>query len=149
MKYALVQKLTDIEFRRLTGVKRTTFNKMLDILISANNIKRNKGGRNSKLLLQDQLLMALEYLREYRTYFHIGQTYGVSESTAYKSIKWVENSLIKSPLFSLPGKKELLCSNNNIEAVLIDATETPIERPKKSKNTTIQERKSNIPLKHN
>ena len=100
MKYALVQKLTDIEFRRLTGVKRTTFNNMLEILITANKIKRNKGGRNSKLPLQDQLLMALEYLREYRTYFHIGQTYGVSESTAYKSIKWVENSLIKSPLFS-------------------------------------------------
>ena len=148
MKYAPAQKLTDIEFRRLTGVKRITFDKMLEILISANNIKRSKGGRNSKLTIQDQLLIALEYLREYRTYFHIGQAYGVSESTAYKSIKWVENSLIKSPLFSLPGKKELLNSNNDIKAILIDATETPIERPKKSKNITIQERKSVIRLKH-
>jgi hypothetical protein len=133
-----------MEFRRLTGVKKTTFDRMLKVLISANKIKRNKGGRNSKLPLEDQLLMALEYLREYRTYFHIGQTYCVSESTAYKSIKWVENSLIKSPLFSLPGKKELLNSDNNIDAILIDATETPIERPKKSKNIIIQERKSGI-----
>ncbi|KJV52299.1 DDE superendonuclease family protein [Orientia tsutsugamushi str. Gilliam] len=34
--------------------------------------------------------MALEYLREYRTYFHIGQNYGISESSAYKAVKWVE-----------------------------------------------------------
>ena len=144
MKYALTKKLTNMEFRRLTGVKKTTFDRMLKVLISANKIKRNKGGRNSKLPLEDQLLMALEYLREYRTYFHIGQTYCVNESTAYKSLKWVENSLIKSPLFSLPGKKELLNSDNNIDAILIDATETPIEKPKKSKNIIIQERKSGI-----
>jgi hypothetical protein len=39
--------------------------------------------------------------------------------------------LIKSKTFSLPGKKALLRSNAAIEIILIDATETPIERPKK------------------
>ncbi len=32
------------------------------------------------------LLMVLEYLREYRTYFHIGQSYGMSESNCFKII---------------------------------------------------------------
>jgi len=31
----------------------------------------------------------------------------------------------------LPGKKELLKPDNEYEVVFIDATETPIERPKK------------------
>ncbi len=37
--------------------------------------------------------MALEYLREYRTYFHISKSYGACESTAYKTVRWVEGSL--------------------------------------------------------
>lgn len=82
--------------------------------------------------------MALEYIREYRTYFHISQSYGVSESTAYESIKWIENTLIKHPDFALPGRKALLKSDMDDEVVLMDVTETPIERPKKSKKPIIQ-----------
>jgi DDE superfamily endonuclease len=85
--------------------------------------------------------MTLEYLREYRTYFHIGQSYGISESSAYKAVKWVEDTLIKHPDFALPGRKALLKNDMEYEVVLIDATESPIERPKKSKSTIIQERR--------
>ena len=83
--------------------------------------------------MEDRLLMALEYIREYRTYFHVSQSYGVSESTAYETIKWIEDTLIKHPDFALPGRKALLKSDVDYEFVLIDATETPIERPKKTK----------------
>ena len=76
--------------------------------------------------------MALEYLREYRTYFHLGCSYGLSESPCYRACRWVEDSLIKSGKFSLPGKKALLKSDVEYELILIDASETPIERPKKS-----------------
>ena len=41
--------------------------------------------------------------------------------------------LIKHPGFALPGRKELLRSDIQYERVLIDTTETPIERPKKTK----------------
>lgn len=58
----------------------------------------------------------------------IGKSYGVSESTCYETIKWIENTLIKHPDFSLPGRKTLLRSDMEYELVLIDATETPIER---------------------
>jgi len=92
-------------------------------------------------------LMSLEYLREYRTYFHIGKHYGLSESTAYKIIRWVEDTLIKSRVFSLPGRKARLKSQMNYEVVLVDATETPIEQPPKNRGVFIQERKSATRLK--
>ncbi|GMO50385.1 MAG: hypothetical protein Pg6C_14110 [Treponemataceae bacterium] len=68
---------------------------------------------------------ALEYLREYRAYFHIGNNYGISESYACKLIRWAEDTLIKSGEFSLPGKKELLKSGAEYEVILADAAETP------------------------
>ena len=81
--------------------------------------------------IENQLLMALEYIREYRTYFHVASSYGISESSCYRNIKWIEDTLIKHPDFALPGKKALLKSDMEYEVILIDATETPIERPKK------------------
>ena len=116
---------------------------MITILNKADIKKKAKGGRKNKLCIEDQLLMALEYIREYRTYFHISQSYGVSESSVYKTITWVEDTLIKHPDFSLPGHKSLLKSDMEYEVVLIDATETPIERQKKDKNIiTLEKRKS-------
>jgi hypothetical protein len=145
MKYTQIKDLEGEKFRRLTGVKRATFDKMIDILRRADQLKKQKGGRKNKLSLEDQLLMALEYLREYRTYFHIGKSYGISESSAYKAVRWIEETLIKHPDFSLPGRKALLKSDRDYEVILIDATETPIERPKKNKNISIPARRKNIP----
>jgi len=143
MKYPQIQGLDEEKFRRLTGVKRSTFEKMISILNDADIKKKAKGGRKNKLCIEDQLLMALEYIREYRTYFHTSQSYGVSESSAYKTVKWVEDTLIKHPDFSLPGRKALLKSDMEYEVVLIDATETPIERPKKDKNIITQAKRKN------
>jgi hypothetical protein len=121
----------DEQFRRLTGVKRSTFDKMLEILEESIKKRDANSGRKKKLSIEDCLLMALEYLREYRTYFHVSQSYGVSESNTYKIIRWVEDTLIKHPAFALPGRKALLKSDMEYEVILIDAAETPIERPKK------------------
>jgi hypothetical protein len=144
MKYPQIQGLEDEKFRRLTGVKRSTFEKMIIILKEADIKKKVQGGRKNKLCIEDQLLMALEYIREYRTYFHTSQSYGVSESRAYKTIKWVEDTLINHPDFSLPGRKALLKSDMEYELVLIGATESPIERPKKDKKNSIQEKRKDI-----
>jgi transposase len=131
MKYDRIKKLSEQQFRRLTGVKKATFKKMLEILREADAKKKAKGGRKSKLSIENQLWIALEYIREYRTYFHIATNYGISESVAYKIIRWVEDTLIKHPAFALPGRKVLLKSDIEYEVVLIDASESPIERPKK------------------
>ncbi|MBS4167033.1 Uncharacterized protein NEOC65_002136 [Neochlamydia sp. AcF65] len=145
MKFDKIEKLDDERFRRLTGVKCTTFDKMVQILQQADKATKIKGGRKYKLSLGNMLLMALEYMREYRTYFHISQSYGVSESSAYKAVKWIEDTLIKHPDFALPGRKELLKSDAEYEVILIDATETPIERPKKTKAPLCREKEKTHP----
>lgn len=133
MRFEQVKELEDEKFNRLTGLKKATFLMILDILREADSFKKSKGGRKNNLNLEEQLLVTLEYLREYRTYFHIGQNYGISESTAYKTIRWVEDTLIKHPNFALPGRKALMKDDMDYEVVLVDATESPIERPKKTK----------------
>jgi len=130
-KYRKIKKLEPTEFRRLTGVRPDTFQEMILILQDAEAKRMSKGGKPHRLKLEDRLLMTLEYLREYRTYFHLGQSYGLSESACYRSCRWIEDTLIKSGAFSLPGKKALLKSDTEFEVILIDAAESPIERPKK------------------
>ena|SRR5271165_5241575 len=130
-KYDSVCKLSSTEFRRLTGVQKTTFLAMIAVVKEAENKRTSRRGKPPHLSTEDRLLMTLEYLREYRTYFHLGQSYGLSESACYRNCRWMEDILIKSKIFSLPGKKALLKSNTEFEIILIDATETPIERPKK------------------
>ena len=144
MKYDQIKEISEEEFRRLTGVKCSTFNKMVEILKDADQQKKAKGGRKNKLNIENQLLMALEYLREYRTYFHIGKSYGISESSAYKAIKWVEDRLIKHPDFALPGRKALLKSDHEYEVICVDVAESPIERPKKNKGISTQARRKDI-----
>ena len=130
-KYDAVNKLSPTEFKRLTGVRKDVFAKMVAIVQEAEKVRMSQGGKPPHLVVEDKLLMCLEYLREYRTYFHLGQSYGLSESACYRNCKWVEDTLIKSKVFSLPGKKALLKSDSEFEVILIDATESPIERPKK------------------
>lgn len=144
MKFEQVKEESADNFRRLTGVKRTTFDVMISILREAEAVLKAQGGKPNKLVIEDRLFMTLEYLREYRTYFHIARSYGISESSCYRNIRWVEDTLIKDGQFSLPGRKALLKSDVEYEVVLIDATESPIERPKKNKNTFTQARKKDI-----
>ncbi|BAG39735.1 transposase [Orientia tsutsugamushi str. Ikeda] len=144
MKCDQIKELKDEKFRRLTGVRKGTFSKMVDILRKAYGLKKSKGERKNKLNFEEQLLMVLEYLREYPTYFHIRQNYWISESSAYKDVKWVEDTLVKHSNFALPGRKALMKSDMNYEVVLIDATESPLGRPKKNKNSIIQERRKGI-----
>lgn len=138
MKFEQIKEESWDNFRRLTGIKRTTFDMMVSILKDAEHVLKAQGGKPNKLSIADRLLMTLEYLREYRTYFHISRSYGISESSCYRNIRWVEDTLIKDGQFSLPGRKALLKSDVEYEVVLIDATESPIERPKKNKNTFTQ-----------
>ena len=143
MRYEKLNNLSNEEFRRLTGVKKSSFEKMVSILFDADFEKRKRGGKRHALEMEDRLLMTLEYLREYRTYFHVSSGYGISESSCFRNIKWIENTLVKHPDFALPGRKALLKSDMAYAVVLIDATESPIERPKKDKNTSILERRKN------
>ncbi|WP_416338783.1 IS5 family transposase [Microcystis aeruginosa] len=135
MNYEQVKTLKPTEFKRLCGLYPDTFKDMVTVL-KAEKVWQKKTGRPSKLSTEDQLLITLEYWREYRTYFHRGNSWGINESTAYRIVRKVENILIKSGLFNLPGKKALLESNSEREVIVVDVSEHEIERPKKNRNHT-------------
>jgi hypothetical protein len=143
MRYEKIKNKTDKDFKRLTGVPHPIFKQMVVVL----NQEIRNFGRPSKLSREDQLLMTLMYWREYRTQFHIGQTYELSESAVCRTINKIENALIQSGQFTLPGKKKLQENDLVIEIILVDATEQPIERPKKNRNHIIAARKNATPKK--
>jgi hypothetical protein len=143
MRYETIEHLKDNDFKRLTGVQRDTFDQMRKVVEKG---LRNFG-RPSKLSRADQLLMTLMYWREYRTEFHIAQSYGISEATVCRTIRKVENALVRSGKFRLPGKKAFQASDTVFEVVLVDVSEQPIERPKKAKNGIIVAKRSVTPRK--
>ena len=150
MFWKQAQQLPDKRFKRATGVRKEIFMQMVDVVTAYKKThrKHQTRGRPPKLSWADKILMMLMYYREYRTMEHIGITYSVSESRVCEIIQEMESILISDKGFHLPGKKKLLQSDNNIEVVLIDVTETPIERPKKNSVGIIRVRKRNTPSKH-
>ncbi|KJV76664.1 IS5 family transposase ISOt6 [Orientia tsutsugamushi] len=51
MKFEQIKELKDEKFRRLTGVRKGTFSKMVDILRKADGLKKSKGGRKKISLI--------------------------------------------------------------------------------------------------
>ena len=111
IKHEKIKHLKPGEFKRLYGVRPETFEKMVE-LVYQHNQKKLKTGRPGKLSPEEQVLITLEYWREYRTYFHLGKSWGITESTACRIIQKIENILSQSRAFKLPGKK-LLASNTS------------------------------------
>jgi hypothetical protein len=121
------------EFKRYAGVPKWLFWEMTAELVKTKKAKEAKGGPKTKLICREMMMMTLCYWREYRTYFHIGSDYGISESNCWKIVKWVEDTLIKCEKFHLPGKKALLEGTDRIRRInLTDGSDCQIERPKKT-----------------
>ena len=99
--------------------------------VKAKEKEKKKPGRKPKLIIEDQILMSLQYLREYRTYDHISKEWKMSESNVCRIVHKIENILIKSRQFRLPGKKELWQTSEEEEVVVMDVMESQIERPKR------------------
>jgi predicted DNA-binding protein YlxM (UPF0122 family) len=127
---------------------------MLKYLKEAQSKKKQSGQwQNGILTVEDKLLLTLQYYRENRSMFHIGIDFDINKSSVVRIIHWVENILNNCNEFKLPGKKQLLANNMEYEVFVVDATETPIERPinksKKNekiyKNTSIQVKRKNTP----
>lgn len=136
MSYEKVKNLEPREFKRLCGVTLGTFEQMVKV-VAAQKVLAKKSGRPSKLSIEDQVLMTLEYWREYRTHFHIGVSWGLDETNVLRNIRKVENILIKSGLFNVGGQKKVKELNAETELLVVDVTEHEIERPKKNRKDTI------------
>jgi hypothetical protein len=145
IKYQKVNKLSQTDFKRVVGVNKDTFALMNKTIINHRRRFAKLGGVKPKLSINDQLLLTLEYYREYRTFKHIGVDYGVSESTACYTARKIEDILIKEPMFNLPKlKKKRPDETNELSVIVIDVTESPIERPKKSKDSITRAKRNGI-----
>ncbi len=143
IKYQKVNKLSDEDFKRVVGVSRDTFKEMLQVVKKHYRQSKSKGGRKKALATTDEILLMLEYYREYRTFKHMGVDYGISESTAHYIVTKIEKLLIKDPRFHLPTLKHTgLLDAQETEIIVVDVTESPCERPKKNKKNTTQVRRN-------
>ena len=131
-------------FKRLYGVKPATFAKMVAILQKEFDEMHKRGGKPPTLVPEDKLYIALKYLREYRTMDSIAAEYGVCKGTVCLAIKWVEDTLTKDGTFALPGKKALKRKSASIEYIIVDVTESPINRPKKNQKEYYSGKKNAI-----
>jgi hypothetical protein len=145
MSYEQIKDLRPADFKRYCGVEPETFRRMVELVSNHLAKKRRKAGRPPKLSVEDQVLLTLEYWREYRTFFHLATSWGLHESNVCRVIRRVEDILTRSRAFKLPGKKQLQRADHEIEFVVVDVAETPVERPKKSRKPTTAAKRSATP----
>ena len=93
-------------------------------------LAKKKYGRPHSLCLEDQLLLTLNYLRCYRTQIELSADYNLAESNVNRTIQKVENALIQLRIFALPKRNQKFSEG---DYVIVDVTESQIERPKKQR----------------
>jgi hypothetical protein len=128
--YEKTQKLGDKEFKRITGVTRELFEKMLLRLKEQYALDHSGGGAPGQPV-ELRLTLALEYWREYRSFEHMANDHQIPKSTINEMVLWVEYALSKDAEFKLKDLKERFKPDeaSEIEIVIVDVEEQPIERP--------------------
>jgi hypothetical protein len=121
MSYEKIKDLRLAGFKRYCGVEPETFHRMVEVVSHWLTKQRRKTGRPPKLTVEDQVLLTLEYWREYRTFFHLATNWGLYVSNVCRIIRRVEDSLTKSKAFRIPGKKKLQPADHEIEFVVVKA----------------------------
>ncbi|MFB9993150.1 transposase family protein [Deinococcus oregonensis] len=137
-------KMNREQFRRRTGVYPETFAEMEEVLTLREGRKK-KSGRPAALSVGEQLLMTLEFWREYRTFAHLADDWGVHETTVHRTVERVEAALIASAQFQMPKKRVFQEAQLVYSIVAVDASEVPCERPKKNSAAGTAGRKNVIP----
>jgi hypothetical protein len=145
--YKKIEKLKATEFKLITGVTREIFQNMLEVLRRKYAEEHEQGGQPG-LSIELRLTLALEYWREYRSFRHMANDHQISKSMINRAVLWVEDTLSESEEFKLIELKERFKPKEGnepeIEAVLIDVEEQPIERPKYNQKDSYSGKKSGI-----
>lgn len=122
------------EFMRTVGLSPEDFRHLNEKLSTyleeqkALNPLTRRGRKDSKLILEDRLLLTLYYLRHYPTLINLGAVFGISESYCHKIYTRTARVLVK--VEKLPSRKALL--QEATTTLAIDVSEQPIERPVKN-----------------
>jgi Helix-turn-helix of DDE superfamily endonuclease len=124
-------KLPSDEFQRQVGISLGTFLHLLAKVKVAffeyeNEQPTRKRGMRNSMILEDQLLLCLLYMRAYATFLVLGFQFGISESNAWKRYNLIRNLLLRC--LDIPDDKSLedLIKGDHFA---IDVTEQAIERP--------------------
>lgn len=131
LKYNTIRK-RPIIFNRLFGISVSQFDELLRKIEPAwqkqviNRYKRP--GRDYKRELSDMLLMVLLYYRSYMTQLLVGYWFNLDDSRVCRIIQKLEPLLAQE--MAITKTKHL--SSEEIESLIYDATEQPIERPQKN-----------------
>ena len=132
-------------FRAITGLTVSKFNQLyLELLPlyekaeskrlrKANRQRKSGGGRKKELHLEDQLIMLLMYYRLYISQEFLGILFNLHNCNVSRQIKYLEPLLAK--IFKIPSRKikltETELTEEKIIEFFVDATEQPVNRPKK------------------
>lgn len=122
------------EFMRTVGLSKEDFQHLNDKLAAyidtqkALNPLTRRGRKDSKLALEDRLLLTLYYLRHYPTLINLAAVFGISESYCHKV--YARTARMLSKVEKLPNRKALL--EDPAATLAIDVSEQPIERPVKN-----------------
>lgn len=100
-------------------------------------------GRDYKLDLSDMILMLFLYYRSYVTQIFVGYMFGIDDSRVCRIIQRLEPIL--ASVMAMSKCKKL--SKEEVENLIIDATEQSIERPKKRQKPYYSGKKKRHTLK--
>ena len=136
MRWKQTRKVEAGKFRRLVGVTPAVFAQMRAAALASEPVSTHpvtgaRRGPKPKLGIEDRLLLLLMYYREYRTFAHVGASFGVSEAQAWRLVTDLEARLLRDERFHLT-RKQALRRNTQWQGVVVDVGECAVERPKKS-----------------
>ena len=132
--YAQLPKHNPEEFLRTVGLSQEYFQHLAEKLADYIDEQKmlnpltKRRRKNSKLILEDRLLLTLYYLRHYPTLINLGAVFGISESYCHKV--YTRTSRVLAKVEKLPNRKALL--QEPTATLVIDVSEQPIERPVKN-----------------
>jgi len=143
--YKKLEKLTDKEFKLITGVTREVFSRMVEVLKRRYAQDHAQGGQPG-LPVELRLTLALEYWREYRSFRHMANDHQIAKTIINNAVLWVEDTLSESDEFKLRELQERFKRGEEepIKIVLIDVEEQPIERPKHNQESSYSGKKNAI-----
>jgi hypothetical protein len=146
--FETVKQQTDEQFRRDVGISLDHFLAVRDLVRAYLRNEQywqplRKRGKKSRLSLEDKLVLTFYYLRHYQTFDQLGKLFGITEAYACKLYHRHLDILVK--VLRLPGRKALL--DANLQAIIIDVTEQPIERPTRKQRDYYSGKKKRHTLK--
>ena len=117
--------------KRLFGVNYDIFELILkkvqseiDAFLQQNPLSNR--GLAANFSMENQVLLTLEYLRQYPTFLSLAVSYGISESYANKIYHKIRPVLARVVGLENPEKLKF----KHVQKAIVDVTVQPIERPK-------------------